>query len=110
MSDVPNYMCPHCNEKMNVKISLVNSSSSAPPNSSDTSSTSSGNSTGDGGFVKGVVTYMVMDNLEVKPMSTISSITLLNSFNVQNVGSLEEKVVALDVDEVHDRSLFCFIF
>ncbi|KAI9157622.1 hypothetical protein LWI28_025439 [Acer negundo] len=99
VSDVPNYMCPHCNEKMNVKISLVNSSSSAPPKSSDTSSTSSGNSTADGGFVKGVVTYMVMDNLEVKPMSTISSITLLNSFNVQNVGSLEEKVVALDVDE-----------
>ncbi|KAK0591480.1 hypothetical protein LWI29_002705 [Acer saccharum] len=100
VSDVPNYMCPHCNEKMNVKISLVNSSSSAPPNSSDTSSTSIGKSTGDdGGFVKGVVTYMVMDNLEVKPLSTISSITLLNSFNVQNVGSLEEKVVALDVDE-----------
>ncbi|EEF30404.1 conserved hypothetical protein [Ricinus communis] len=34
------------------------------------------------GFVKGVVTYMVMDNLEVKPMSTISSITLLNKFNI----------------------------
>ncbi|KAK3232256.1 hypothetical protein Dsin_004137 [Dipteronia sinensis] len=99
VSDVPNYMCPHCNETMNVKISLVNSSSSAPPTSSNTSTTSSGNSTGDGGFVKGVVTYMVMDNLEVMPMSTISSIALLNSFNVQNVCSLEEKVVALDVDE-----------
>ncbi|KAK0593464.1 hypothetical protein LWI29_037078 [Acer saccharum] len=51
------------------------------------------------GFVKGVVTYMVMDNLEVKPMSTISSITLLNQFNVQNVQALKEKTVVLGVDE-----------
>ncbi|TXG49685.1 hypothetical protein EZV62_025560 [Acer yangbiense] len=88
-SETPNDICPNCRGTMNVVVSLVNSSSAAANNTSTSS----------GGFVKGVVTYMVMDNLEVKPMSTISSITLLNSFNVQNVGSLEEKVVALDVDE-----------
>ncbi|CAN1269335.1 hypothetical protein LINPERPRIM_LOCUS13546 [Linum perenne] len=59
-----------------------------------------GNQKNEGGFVKGVVTYMVMDNLEVKPMSTISSITLLNKFNIQQVGALEEKVVELGMDEV----------
>ncbi|CAN1269371.1 hypothetical protein LINPERPRIM_LOCUS13555 [Linum perenne] len=59
-----------------------------------------GNQNSEGGFVKGVVTYMVMDNLEVKPMSTISSITLLNKFNIQQVGALEEKVVELGMDEV----------
>ncbi|CAI0626063.1 unnamed protein product [Linum tenue] len=53
----------------------------------------------EGGFVKGVITYMVMDNLEVKPMSTISSITMLNKFNIQEVGALEEKVIELGVDE-----------
>ncbi|CAI0467690.1 unnamed protein product [Linum tenue] len=53
----------------------------------------------EGGFVKGVITYMVMDNLEVKPMSTISSITMLNKFNVQEVGALEEKVIELGMDE-----------
>ncbi|CAN1269367.1 hypothetical protein LINPERPRIM_LOCUS13555 [Linum perenne] len=58
-----------------------------------------GNQNSEGGFVKGVVTYMVMDNLEVKPMSTISSITLLNKFNIQQVGALEEKVVELGMDE-----------
>ncbi|KAL0418246.1 UNVERIFIED_CONTAM: hypothetical protein Sradi_1238100 [Sesamum radiatum] len=52
-----------------------------------------------GGFVKGVVTYMVMDNLEVNPVSTISSITLLNKFNVKEVGLLQEKVVNLGMDE-----------
>ncbi|KAI5346317.1 hypothetical protein L3X38_014196 [Prunus dulcis] len=54
---------------------------------------------GEGGYVKGVVTYMIMDNLEVKPMSTISSIAMLNQFNVKEVGALEEKVVYLGMDE-----------
>ncbi|TXG49684.1 hypothetical protein EZV62_025559 [Acer yangbiense] len=88
-SETPNDICPNCRGTMSVVVSLVNSSSAAANNTSTSS----------GGFVKGVVTYMVMDNLEVKPMSTISSLTLLNSFNVQNIGSLEEKFVALDVDE-----------
>ncbi|GAB4857135.1 hypothetical protein Ancab_015046 [Ancistrocladus abbreviatus] len=44
------------------------------------------------GYVKGVVTCMIMDDLVVKPMSTISSITILNQFRVKDVGSLEEKV------------------
>ncbi|XP_057781853.1 uncharacterized protein LOC131000100 isoform X2 [Salvia miltiorrhiza] len=56
---------------------------------------------GDGSLVKGVVTYMVMDDLEIKPMSTISSITLLNDFNVKYVGALKEKVVHLGMDEKH---------
>lgn len=49
------------------------------------------------GFVKGVVTYMVMDNLVVKPMSTISGIiTLLKQFNFKDVGALAEKIIHLD--------------
>lgn len=55
---------------------------------------------GGAGFVKGVVTYMVMDDLEVKPMSTISSITVLNKFNVKDVGALQEKTVSLGLNEV----------
>ncbi|PHT79841.1 hypothetical protein T459_17893 [Capsicum annuum] len=53
----------------------------------------------DGGLVKGVVTYMVLDDLVVNPMSTISSITLLNEFCVKDVGVLKEKVVTLGMDE-----------
>ncbi|KAM4104570.1 hypothetical protein ACJW30_06G168400 [Castanea mollissima] len=63
------------------------------------SAVSTGSSSSEGGYVKGVVTYMVMDNLEVKPMSTISSITLLNKFDVKEIGALEEKVVELGMDE-----------
>ncbi|XP_042510981.1 uncharacterized protein LOC122086296 [Macadamia integrifolia] len=50
------------------------------------------------GYVKGLVTYMVKDDLSVTPFSTISGITLLNNFNVREVGSLEEKVFDLDMD------------
>ncbi|KAL5986111.1 hypothetical protein ACLOJK_028101 [Asimina triloba] len=45
------------------------------------------------GCVKGVVRYMVMDNLEVAPMSGISSMTLLNKFHVKDLTALVEKEV-----------------
>ncbi|XP_045797414.1 uncharacterized protein LOC123891572 [Trifolium pratense] len=51
------------------------------------------------GFVKDVITFMVMDDLVIQPMSTISSITLLNKFNVKEIGTLQEKVVELGMDE-----------
>ncbi|XP_059458733.1 uncharacterized protein LOC132188327 [Corylus avellana] len=53
----------------------------------------------EGGYVKGMVSYMVMDDLEVKPMSTNSGITLLREFNVKAAGDVEEKVVYLGMDE-----------
>ncbi|KAK1415602.1 hypothetical protein QVD17_31385 [Tagetes erecta] len=51
------------------------------------------------GYVKEVVTYMVMDDLVVKPMSTISSITLINKFGVKDLSQLEEKTVSFGKDE-----------
>ncbi|KAG8371272.1 hypothetical protein BUALT_Bualt13G0070300 [Buddleja alternifolia] len=88
VSDDPRAICPNCNREMTRNVTYV-----VPP-------PLVGNKACDeGGFVKGVVTYMIMDNLEVKPMSTISSITLLNKFNVKDVGELEEKVVNLGMNE-----------
>lgn len=51
------------------------------------------------GFVKGVVTYTVMDDLTVMPMSTISSITMLNKLGVKDIGSLMERTVNLGMEE-----------
>ncbi|XP_030931604.1 uncharacterized protein LOC115957494 [Quercus lobata] len=82
-------ICPSCKNVMNHELNFVHSPSA----------TNAGSSSSEGGYVKGVVTYMVMDDLVVKPMSTISSITLLNRFNVKDVGALEEKVVHLGIDE-----------
>ena len=75
-------ICPMCQNAMKRELYLVH-----PPSTQR-------------GYVKEVVTYMVMDDLEVKPMSTTSTFTLLNKFNVKEVGALEEKVVVLGMDEV----------
>ncbi|OMO97103.1 hypothetical protein COLO4_14887 [Corchorus olitorius] len=88
VADDPRSVCPHCKLKMATEVPFV-----LPP------SVAQGKSGDEGGFVKAVVTYMIMDDLVVKPMSTISSITLLNKFNVKEVGALEEKVVDLGMDE-----------
>ncbi|KAI3748692.1 hypothetical protein L6452_11952 [Arctium lappa] len=40
-----------------------------------------------------------MDDLEVMPMSTITSITMLNKFHVKEIDDLEEKVVSLGMKE-----------
>ncbi|KAL0436941.1 UNVERIFIED_CONTAM: hypothetical protein Sradi_0402000 [Sesamum radiatum] len=79
-------VCPQCRRAMTTKMTYV-----APPPVQEMGD--------EGGFVKGVVTFIVMDNLEVYPMSTISSITLLNKFNVKDVRLLQEKVVNLGMDE-----------
>ncbi|RCV24718.1 hypothetical protein SETIT_5G108200v2 [Setaria italica] len=51
------------------------------------------------GFVQGIVTYTVLDNLTVTPMSTISGITMLNTFAVTDLGDLQEKTVKLGYNE-----------
>ncbi|CAL8169346.1 unnamed protein product [Prunus armeniaca] len=92
ISDVCNTPCPNSyNYSISTKVTYV-----SPQASSSTVVAKSGS---EGGYVKGVVTYMVMDNLEVKPMSTISSIAVLNQFNVKDVGALQEVVVHLGMQE-----------
>ncbi|XP_078182172.1 uncharacterized protein LOC144575800 [Carex rostrata] len=54
---------------------------------------------GEKGFVKGDVAYTVMDDLSVMPMSTISSITLLNRFGIKDLSTLQEKTVGLGLPE-----------
>lgn len=51
------------------------------------------------GHVKGVVTYMVMDDLTVKPMSIICSISMINNMRVKDFGTLDEKNVEVDMDK-----------
>ncbi|XP_059458474.1 uncharacterized protein LOC132188081 [Corylus avellana] len=82
-------ICPLCKNSMTTEVSYVD-----PPSDIKASSSS------EGGYVKGVITYMVMDDLDVKPMSAISSISLLSKFNVTDLGAVEEKVVDFGMDEV----------
>ncbi|XP_020693537.1 uncharacterized protein LOC110107592 isoform X4 [Dendrobium catenatum] len=93
VTTVRNTVCPNCNRAMVIEVAFVVPSDSA-------SSVSSGNTgEGVGGFVKGVITYMITDDLEVTPMSAISSITLINRFIMKKDVQLEEKVVAVGIEE-----------
>ncbi|KAL6577351.1 hypothetical protein OROMI_011627 [Orobanche minor] len=87
VSDSPNAACPNCGNKMTSKASYA-----APPGVQPLPSS-------EGGFVKELVTYMVMDDLVVMPLSTISSIVLLNKLDVKDLSTLEEKVVNFGMDE-----------
>ncbi|XWS07830.1 hypothetical protein CRYUN_Cryun41cG0026100 [Craigia yunnanensis] len=97
IAEDPKATCPQCRCTMTAPVQLVETEKKSPSNS--LSSFSSSSSEAEGGFVKGVVTYMVMDDLMVEPMSTISSIALLNRFNVKDIGALEEKTIKFGMDE-----------
>ncbi|KAG5533320.1 hypothetical protein RHGRI_027495 [Rhododendron griersonianum] len=88
IADDPKVICPKC--KKNTMTEVV---TFVPPTVVKTGLS------GEEGYVKGIITYTVMDDLVVMPMSTISGIALLSKINVANVASLEEKVVTFGMDE-----------
>ncbi|XP_042486323.1 uncharacterized protein LOC122066562 isoform X2 [Macadamia integrifolia] len=83
--------CGSCQQNMTRKVCVVEGESSTVAKS--------GVGGGGGGYVKEVVTYMITDDLEVKPMSTISSITFLNRYDIKDIGALEDRVVHLGMKE-----------
>ncbi|XBI45424.1 hypothetical protein VPH35_109894 [Triticum aestivum] len=80
------------------KLLLTDASSSSTTTGSSGYYSGLGYATRDG-FVQGIVTYTVMDDLTVAPMSTISGITMLNAFGIRDIGSLQEKTVQLGYAE-----------
>lgn len=59
-----------------------------------------GASSSSGGFVRGAVTYTVMDDLTVTPMSVISLATILKNNKIKDIGHLEERTVLVGPTEV----------
>ncbi|XP_050892560.1 uncharacterized protein LOC127098103 [Lathyrus oleraceus] len=52
------------------------------------------------GFVKDEITFIVMDDLVIQPISKVSDIsTLLKKFNVKDINTLQEKDVEIGMDE-----------
>ncbi|CAI9761532.1 unnamed protein product [Fraxinus pennsylvanica] len=84
-TDDPNKPCQRCSRAMTRALSYV-----APPQKKDGPNE---------GFVKDAVTYMVMDDLVVKPLSTVSSVALLNENNVKELATLQEKDVQFGMNE-----------
>ncbi|XP_044336678.1 uncharacterized protein [Triticum aestivum] len=90
VTEVRGAKCPRCGNHMADAIQCVR------PDSGDSGQAAAG---GARGFVQGVVTYTVMDNLAVTPMSAIASITLLNTFAVRGLGALQEMTVRIGYKE-----------
>ncbi|KAG5237634.1 DUF674 domain-containing protein [Salix suchowensis] len=90
VSDFQNSACSQCGYAMDLEVKFVgrndSTSINAPPSDQ-------------GGYVKGLVTYMVTDDLSVSPMSMVSVVGLLNKFSIKDFGVLEEKVVQFGIDE-----------
>jgi len=53
-----------------------------------------------GGYVKDMVTYTLMDDLSVMPMSSISIITLLDKFSIEDVNVVKAQTVKAGMKEV----------
>jgi hypothetical protein len=95
VADDDTTICPTCDRKIDGNVIFVD-----PPSASLNS---------EEGYVKPLVTYLVMDDMEVKPSSFSILATLLSKFNVKDIGDIEEKVVDVGMDEVCHSSLIpCF--
>jgi hypothetical protein len=92
--------CPQCSYPM-----VTESKLSSPPAGSVTAAKADTAVVAQG-FVRGIVTYTVMDSLAVSPMSAISSITLLNTFAVTDLSALQEKTVQIGYKEVREFSIY----
>ncbi|KAH7667776.1 hypothetical protein IHE45_12G081700 [Dioscorea alata] len=88
VSEVCGIACPSCKRKMDKVMQLLDHESGQELKRNQV-----------GGYVKDVVTYTIMDDLSVMPMSSISSITLLNKFSIKNVNVLKEQTVKLGMEE-----------
>ncbi|CAH1443479.1 unnamed protein product [Lactuca virosa] len=97
VTEHPDVKCPSCRHLMNVPLKSV--SPTDKDNAVVKEAVGEKRKLITGGYVKNVVTYMVMDNLVVKPISTISSITLINKFGVNDLSRLEEKTLPFGKDE-----------
>jgi hypothetical protein len=105
VSDSSSTKCPTCYNIMTWTVQFVPSPAASEGQVASQEATVGGAK----GFVQGIVTYTVMDDLTVTPMSSISSIALLNTFAVKDIGALQEKTVQLGYKEVH-KDIFVFSY
>ncbi|CAL5073021.1 unnamed protein product [Urochloa decumbens] len=92
LTDVSGTPCPACGQPMTVEMRW------APGDAHRKlalAQAQEARGEGAGGYVKEMVTYLVMDDLTVEPMSTISAIMLLKKFSIKDCSALEEMTVEL---------------
>ncbi|KAF8704956.1 hypothetical protein HU200_031201 [Digitaria exilis] len=101
---VKNTPCRLCHGPMNEPMEVVGSSDPSSGGHGEAAAEDGQGQAPDAvlagmGFVQVVVTYTIMDDLAVAPMSTISGIAVLRGFGVTDLGSLQEKAVRVGYNE-----------
>lgn len=94
VTDVAGLPCPVCRQPMTVEMRWSPGDAHGKLAQAAAQEAAAA-SAGAGGYVKEVVSYLVMDDLTVEPMSTISAIMLLKKFKVADCSALEELTVDL---------------
>lgn len=97
-TDCKDTICATCRNPMCYEVKFVGENNSTA------------DSTSEGGYVKGLVTYMVTDDLSVSPMSMISGVAQLNKFNVRDFGALEERMAEFGINGVRIYALNFVVF
>ncbi|KAL5733311.1 hypothetical protein ACOSQ2_033003 [Xanthoceras sorbifolium] len=87
VAEVPNLTCSKCKGKVNIAMSYVPPSPANFPVAVE------------GGFLKGLATYIVIDNLEFMPLSTKMFVSLLKKSGVKDLDAVDEIEVDLGVEE-----------
>ncbi|CAL5087048.1 unnamed protein product [Urochloa decumbens] len=94
LTDVSGTPCPACRQPMTVEMRWAPGDAHGKLAAAQAQEAARGEGAA-GGYVKEVVTYLVMDDLSIEPMSTISAIMLLKKFSVKDCSALEEMTVEL---------------
>jgi hypothetical protein len=90
ISTVPDQKCT-CGQEIKTKVILLNHFSSP---------SSSANSGSPAGYVKDAATFIITDDLNILPISTITGITLLNRLHVKDLSELKETTVTVGPEKV----------
>lgn len=88
VTEVSGTRCPSCNNQMDAEAKIIGSASSSQEAGRKAA-----------GFVQGMVTYTVTDDLVITPMSNVSCIALLNACEVRDIGTLQETTVQIGSKE-----------
>ena len=83
-----------CGQEMKYRLQLVNNVSSG--------SSSSANNESLPGYVKEAIQYIITDDLNILPNSTITSITKLNKVQVKGISELQEETVTVNSEKVRN--------
>ncbi|CAO2180959.1 unnamed protein product [Urochloa humidicola] len=89
--------CPVCKAEMATEVHLVEPDGGGATTAA--SAAGEGSSSGVVGYVRDMVTYTVMDDLTVAPMSTICAVTALAGLGVTDITGLQAKTVEIGYKE-----------